>query len=111
MDTKRECRPNCSVEVRRVAVETISYQSKKTGRKESFTKLTVGAEILGSGEAVTLSMPLPDGATKENTKVPFKKGDFLAVVLDDLTHRAGVYSGRFSEYETADSLRGKGAVS
>ena len=102
-----ETRPAMSVEVRMAKVEVIGYQSKKTGRKESFTKMTVGCEILGTGEPAIVSLPLPEGATKKNTKLPFTKGQAVRFILTDLQTRQGVLTGRASEWSDEKDFRGK----
>jgi len=92
-------KPSCTVEVRRCEVETFTGMSKKTGRRETYHKLVVGCEALGGGQPVILEQFLPDGATKENTVLPFVKGDVATFALITLTQQKGVYCGSFAESE------------
>jgi len=91
--------PQMIVEVRRCVVDVVKFQSKKTGRAESFTKLTVGAEVVDSGNPAIVSIPLPDGATADNVKIPFVKGQKVRFHLSKLDTVSGVIQARSDEYE------------
>jgi len=91
------------VEVRKVGVDVIRFQSKKTGRAETFTKLTAGCEDV-EGSAVIVSMALPDGATRENTKLPFMRGDKVRFYVSELRTISGIPQARSAEFELLKSV-------
>jgi hypothetical protein len=92
-------RPTVEVEVRKCQVREWSGVSKKTGMRQVYHVLEIGAECVADGAPIILSQFLPDGATVQNTVIPFTKGDHVRFVLNSLQERGGVLNARFTQAE------------
>lgn len=96
-------RPSAVIEVRRCAVESFSGVSKKSGRRETFHKLVIGGECIGDGSPIICDQFLPEGATQENTQLPFVRGDVIAVEIASCSTKQGIRNCGFTNVELLSS--------
>jgi len=96
-------------EYRHTKVEEINWRDKQTGR--AMSGIVARHTVEFGQESVTVNERVPDGAKISDVKLPFSKGQTVALLVTEFSRAKGIASARglLEPFEEAPASPGSGA--